>query len=99
MGIEILWLMPITPISVEKRKGTFGSYYAASSYTDIDTAYGTADDFIELIKTAHFYEMKVIIDQGANHTAATIMYERSNILNGTKKTKPEILQNSTDGLM
>jgi glycosidase len=68
MGIDILWLMPITPISLEKRQGTYGSYYAASSYTDIDPAYGTEDDFIELIKTAHFYEMKVIIDWVANHT-------------------------------
>jgi len=41
MGVDVLWLMPITPISVEKRQGTWGSYYAASSYTDIDTTYGT----------------------------------------------------------
>jgi glycosidase len=68
MGIDILWLMPITPISAEKRQGTFGSYYAASSYTDIDPAYGTTDDFKSLIKTAHDFGMKVIIDWVANHT-------------------------------
>lgn len=68
MGVDILWLMPITPISVEKRQGTWGSYYAASSYTDIDKAYGTADDFRELIRTAHYFGMKVIIDWVANHT-------------------------------
>jgi glycosidase len=68
MGIDILWLMPITPISVEKRQGTFGSYYAASSYTDIDPAYGTTDDFRQLIQTAHSVGMKVIIDWVANHT-------------------------------
>ncbi len=68
MGIEILWLMPVTPISVEKRQGAWGSYYAASSYTNIDPAYGTEDDFKELIKTAHFFGMKVIIDWVANHT-------------------------------
>ncbi len=68
MGIDILWLMPITPISVEKRQGTWGSYYAASSYTDIDPAYGTTDDFRDLIKTAHDFGMKVIIDWVANHT-------------------------------
>ena len=28
MGVKILWLMPITPISLEKRQGTLGSYYA-----------------------------------------------------------------------
>lgn len=68
MGVDILWLMPITPISVEKRQGTWGSYYAASSYTDIDPAYGTTEDFRELIRVAHYYEMKVIIDWVANHT-------------------------------
>ena len=35
MGVKILWLMPVTPISIEKRQGTLGSYYACSSYTAI----------------------------------------------------------------
>jgi glycosidase len=68
MGVDILWLMPVTPISIAKRQGTFGSYYAASSYTDIDPAYGTIDDFRKLIDTAHRFGMKVIIDWVANHT-------------------------------
>lgn len=68
MGIEILWFMPITPISVEKRQGSWGSYYAASSYIDIDPAYGTATDFKEMIQLAHSNGMKVIIDWVANHT-------------------------------
>ena len=68
MGVEILWLMPVTPISEENRQGTYGSYYAASSYTAIDPAYGTVDDFIALVQAAHSYNMKVIIDWVANHT-------------------------------
>lgn len=68
MGIEVLWLMPVTPISVAKRQGSFGSYYAASSYTDIDPAYGAIDDFRKLIQVAHQFGMKVIIDWVANHT-------------------------------
>ncbi|MBC7948933.1 MAG: 1,4-alpha-glucan branching protein [Chitinophagaceae bacterium] len=68
MGIDILWFMPITPISIEKRQGTYGSYYAASSYVDIDSAYGTPDDLKELIREAHEFGMKVIIDWVANHT-------------------------------
>ncbi|MGZ8556955.1 MAG: alpha-amylase family glycosyl hydrolase [Chitinophagaceae bacterium] len=68
MDVDILWLMPVTPISVEKRQGTYGSYYAASSYTDIDPLYGNSNDFRELIKTAHDFGMKVIIDWVANHT-------------------------------
>jgi glycosidase len=68
MGVDILWFMPITPVSVEKRQGTYGSYYAASSYVDIDPAYGTPDDFRLLINKAHELGMKVIIDWVANHT-------------------------------
>ncbi|PZR29616.1 MAG: 1,4-alpha-glucan branching protein [Citrobacter freundii] len=68
MGIDVIWLMPITPISVEKRQGTYGSYYAASSYTEIDPAYGNAEDFKELINAVHALGMKVIIDWVANHT-------------------------------
>ncbi|RYY54105.1 MAG: 1,4-alpha-glucan branching protein [Chitinophagaceae bacterium] len=68
MGVEILWLMPVTPVSVEKRKGSYGSYYAASSYTDIDPLYGNEQDFHALITLVHSLGMKLIIDWVANHT-------------------------------
>lgn len=32
LGVEILWFMPIHPISLEKRKGSLGSYYAVADY-------------------------------------------------------------------
>ncbi len=70
MGIDILWLMPITPISVEKRQGTLGSYYACSSYTDINPEFGTAADFKMLVDQVHALDMKLIIDWVANHTGA-----------------------------
>ena len=62
MGIEVLWFMPITPISVEKRLGTLGSYYACSDYTDVNPEYGTLDDFKTLVKEAHRLGFRVIID-------------------------------------
>lgn len=68
MGVGILWLMPITPISVAKRQGSWGSYYAASSYIDIDEHYGTPADFENFVVKAHEMGMKVIIDWVANHT-------------------------------
>jgi 1,4-alpha-glucan branching enzyme len=68
MGVEILWFMPITPISVEKRLGTLGSYYACSDYTAINPEFGTLEDFNGLVKTAHSLGCKVIIDWVANHT-------------------------------
>ena len=32
MGVDILWFMPIFPISDTKKKGTLGSYYAVSDF-------------------------------------------------------------------
>lgn len=68
MGVKILWLMPITPISTEERQGTLGSYYACNSYTKINHEFGTEDDFSALVKDAHAKGMMVIIDWVANHT-------------------------------
>ncbi len=68
MGVETLWFMPITPISVEKRLGTLGSYYACSSYVKTNPEYGTISDFKNLVTAAHDLGFKVIIDWVANHT-------------------------------
>lgn len=68
MGVDIIWLMPITPISFVGRQGTLGSYYACSSYTAMNHEYGTLEDFTALVKQAHSLGLKVIIDWVANHT-------------------------------
>jgi len=68
MGVEILWFMPIQPISLEKRQGTLGSYYACSNYTTVNPEFGTLEDFRSLVHTAHILGFKLIIDWVANHT-------------------------------
>jgi glycosidase len=68
MGVDVLWFMPITPISYKNRKGSLGSYYACSSYTAINPEFGTSSDFRNIIEKAHGLGMKVIIDWVANHT-------------------------------
>ncbi len=68
MGVETLWFMPVTPIAQKNKKGTLGSYYAASDYTSINPEFGTLDDFRILVKNAHELGFKVIIDWVANHT-------------------------------
>lgn len=68
MGVRILWLMPVQPISREKRLGSLGSYYACSTYTDINPEFGTLSDFKLLVKQAHQLGMHLIIDWVANHT-------------------------------
>ena len=78
MGVETLWLMPITPISVELRQGTLGSYYACSDYTAINPEFGTLDDFRELVHTAHRMGFKIIIDWVANHTGWDHIWTKTN---------------------
>lgn len=78
MGVKVLWFMPITPISQEKRLGTLGSYYACSNYTDTNPEFGTLHDFRQLVKRAHDLEMKVIIDWVANHTGWDHVWTRTN---------------------
>jgi glycosidase len=68
MGVAILWLMPITPISQLHRLGILGSYYACSSYVQINEEFGTLQDFKQLVQQAHTLDMKLIIDWVANHT-------------------------------
>jgi glycosidase len=68
MGIEVLWFMPLTPISKVKRLGTLGSYYACSDYTAINPEFGSSADFKQLVKLAHELNFKVMIDWVANHT-------------------------------
>ena len=68
MGVDILWLMPIFPISEKNRKGTLGSYYAVKDYKAVNPEFGTMDDLKNLIKEAHSMGFKVILDWVANHT-------------------------------
>ena len=68
MGVDILWFMPIYPISVTNRKGSLGSYYAISDYRAINPEHGTLADFKQLVDTIHQMGMRVIIDWVPNHT-------------------------------
>ena len=70
MGVQTLWFMPINPISVKDRKGVLGSYYAVSSFVDINPEFGTMDDWKALVKRCHSLGLKVIIDWVPNHTGA-----------------------------
>ncbi len=69
LGVGILWLMPLQPIGVKKRKGTQGSYYSIRDYTAVNPEFGTLDDVQHVVRQAHALGMKVILDWVANHTA------------------------------
>lgn len=68
LGVDVLWFMPVHPISEKNRKGTLGSYYAVKDYTEINPEFGTKEDFKRLVDKAHEMGFKVILDWVANHT-------------------------------
>ncbi|MBK8556334.1 MAG: alpha-amylase [Lewinellaceae bacterium] len=68
LGVDVLWLMPIHPISKANRKGTLGSYYAPQNYTAVNPEFGTINDFRSLLQKAHDMGFYVIIDWVPNHT-------------------------------
>lgn len=68
MGVDVLWFMPVFPISKTKRKGSLGSYYAVSSYREINSEFGSKKDFKNLIKAIHKLGMRILIDWVPNHT-------------------------------
>lgn len=60
MGVEILWFMPITPISKIDRKGALGSYYAVADYTTVNPEFGTMDDWKSLVKMHMPWALKLL---------------------------------------
>jgi alpha-amylase len=77
LGVDIIWVMPIHPISVEGRNGELGSYYAVQDYAKVNPEFGTLGDFKELVTKAHKLGMKVIIDWVANHTGLDNVWVKS----------------------
>ena len=91
LGVKIIWLMPIHPISETKRKGTLGSYYSISNYKEINPEFGNKEDFDKLITEAHKNEMYVILDWVANHTGWDHHWIKTNPEFYTKNSSGEII--------
>jgi glycosidase len=63
LGVTGLWLMPVTEAA---------SYhgYDVTDYRAVETDYGTAEDFRDLIAAAHERGIMVIVDLVINHTSS-----------------------------
>lgn len=68
LGVDILWFMPINPISQKDRKGELGSYYAVADYEAFNPEFGTIEQFKDMVAQAHTMGLKVLIDWVPNHT-------------------------------
>ncbi|MBR2767508.1 MAG: hypothetical protein IKD68_01110 [Solobacterium sp.] len=69
MGFNTLYLMPIHPIGVKGRKGTYGSPYAIRDYYAVEESLGGEEEFRSLLNAAHARGMKVFMDIVIHHTA------------------------------
>ncbi|GAB4018713.1 alpha-amylase [Spirosoma sp. KCTC 42546] len=65
MGVDIIWLMPIYPIS----QGALSSPYAIVDYKLINPDYGTLAEFKSLVNRAHALGLRILLDWVASHTA------------------------------
>jgi len=91
MGVKVIWLMPINPISSTKSKGPLGSYYAISDYTKVNPEFGTLEDFKFLVKKAHSLGMYIILDWVPGHTGWDHVWMEDNSDFYLKNKKGEII--------
>ena len=63
LGIDCIWFTPLYK-SPQADNG-----YDVADYEDIDSDYGTMDDFKELLDKAHSMGIRVIMDMVLNHTS------------------------------
>ncbi len=93
LGVNMLWLLPIQELGIEKRKGPDGSPYALKDYYKIEPSIGTDEDFHELVEAAHRQDMRVIIDLVVNHTSPDATWTKEHVdwyeLDENGKPKPE----------
>ena len=73
LGIDAIWLTPFY-ISPQVDNG-----YDVANYTAIDPAYGTLDDFDELVAEAHQRGIRIVLDMVCNHTSTQHAWFRESL--------------------
>lgn len=96
LGCNTIWLMPVHPVGVLNRKGTFGSPYSVQNYRKINPEFGTEADLKNLVTECHRRGMLLILDWVANHTAFDHPWTRSNPDWYTRNAQGKILPPNDD---
>jgi glycosidase len=69
LGINVVYLMPIYPVGIERSAGGLGSPYSVRNYKEVSSEFGNLNDLRKLVEEAHKRDMAVILDWVANHTS------------------------------
>lgn len=70
MGVNVIQLTPIHPISQTNRVGTLGRYDASSDFRGVNPEFGTVDDLLKLVKVAHILGLKVVLEEALGYSGA-----------------------------
>ncbi|MCI4627171.1 MAG: hypothetical protein L3V56_14580, partial [Candidatus Magnetoovum sp. WYHC-5] len=76
LGITALWIGPIFKQRI--RQNTYHGY-AIQDFLDVDPRFGTRQDLVELVETAHSRGIKVILDIIFNHSGDNWAYTIDNV--------------------
>ncbi len=72
LGITAMWLSPVLK-QVEVENSYHG--YGIQNFLDVDHHFGTVDDLRKLVKTAHDYGIRVVMDIILNHSGNVFAYD------------------------
>ncbi|HEA29460.1 MAG TPA: alpha-amylase [Leeuwenhoekiella sp.] len=69
LGANVVYLMPIYPVGIERSAGGLGSPYAVRNYKAVNDEFGTLEDLQAFVEKAHDLNLSVVLDWVANHTS------------------------------
>lgn len=69
LGVDIVWLMPIFPIGLERRRGTLGDPYAVRDFEAIDPELGSRASLKMLVDALHARGKRVLLDWTLNRAS------------------------------
>ncbi len=74
LGVTAVWIAPIFRQRVESN-----DYhgYGIQDFLDVDARFGTRQDLVELVETAHALDMNVILDVIFNHSGCNWLYDQA----------------------
>jgi glycosidase len=78
LGVNVLWMMPIHPIGMERRIGAVGDPYAVRDFTAIDPELGDADALRALIADIHARGMRILFDWTLNRASCDNVLTETN---------------------